>query len=511
MKCAIRGKNIILLFLCLLILYQPVYRVYASNTTRQLDYSMIDNYIMTEMNEGMIQGLAIGIVKGNEVVYLKGYGTAGDKKAVNIKTPFGIGSVAKTFTALAIRQLINEGKLDEQSQVNDFIQDFRPTYQGRPVNLTIYQLLTHRSGFSTRQGGAPYLYNSNYSIKEIVEKSRNIELSGPVGSSYEYSNLNYIILGRIIEIASGLSYESYINMNIFDKLEMHHSYTNEDKAVENGLSQGYTILYGLPITTHYTFPKGSAPTGFIFCSIEDMTHYMICYLNKGYYNGNSVISDNSFIMPKNPMENSFLSDWYDELWLENNGYPKGYLNLNSYGYNGATPNFTSSFLVNQESRYAVVVMDNTFDQVNFFNRDIDSSTICKGIMEYIELGNLPENDIVAGNYDRLVWVILILLILLIYSFISIRSVFRAKTKKLLRRHHSIYYFIEVILPLLAFITIPLYHDINWSWLLASNPEINHIIIGAVFWLILLSCIKICISLVKNYDKKPYKGRKSKIS
>jgi CubicO group peptidase (beta-lactamase class C family) len=500
MKYGVFVKAVMILLLCITVISQPVLKVYASNDSSQLDFNVIDDYIVTEMDQGNIQGLAIGIVKGDEILYLKGYGTAGDKKEVNVETPFGTGSVAKTFTALAIRQLINEDRLEGQSYVKDYIEDFQPTFQGKPVNLTINQLLTHTSGFSKMQGGAPYLYNSDYSIKEVVEKSKSLELNRPAGTSYEYSNLNYIILGRIIEIVSGISYEDYIRNNIYSRLEMSHSYIDENKATKDGLSQGYTILYGLPVATHYSYPKGSASAGFMFCSIEDMTHYLICYLNKGYYGGNSVIMNNNFEMSEDPMENSFLNHWYDEYWFENTGNPRVNLYLDSYGHNGAAPNFTSSFLVNQKSRYAVVVMDNTFDQARFFKKNVDSSTICRGIMEYIETGKLPKSEPESGSYVRLIPVFLILLSLLLYSFISIRSMVRSKTKKLMNVPNYIYMFIDIILPILSIFIIPKYNDSNWGWLLASNPEINYSIIGTVFWLLFTGCIKMSILMLIKHRK-----------
>ena len=481
-------RIVIFILLCLIMLFGPICKINAFDSVDYLDFDRINEYIQAEMSQGKIQGLAVCIVKGNEIAYLKGYGQSGNNRKVDISTPFCIGSVSKTFTSLAIRQMINENKLNVQSPVNNYIKDFHPIYEGNEVNPTVYQLLTHTSGFSIKQGWFPYLYNSAYSIREVVEKSNSLNINTKPGTSYEYSNLNYILLGRIIEIVSGLSYKDYVKSNIFEKLDMEHSYTDEAIAVKNGLSQGYTILYGLPVPSHYAYPEGSLPAGFIFASIEDMANYLICFLNKGFYKDNSVVMDPSASKLENFMENSYLSNWYDQNWIENYGAPRNDLYLDSYGYNGATPNYTASFLINQKSRYGVVVMNNTHDQVNFFDRDIDSSTICRGIMEYLESGEIPQVEPVKTNYTRLFPIASIILIMIIYTFMSIRCVFVAKGRKTGFR----YFLIDIILPVVAFVAIPFYNESNWSWLLASNPEVNYIIIGVILWLMLLAFIKISI-------------------
>ncbi len=488
----VRRIGFCLLFAVIMI-GKPLAAVTADDTVTP-DYQLIDDYITVEMKSAKIPGLAISIIHGNEVIYQKCYGTADGHREITADTPFGIGSVGKTFTALAIRQLINEGKLEENNTVKDFIEDFNSTYQGEAVNITIRQLLSHYSGYSEQQGVQPYLFHSKYTIEEVVTKSKDLELVRTPGSEYEYSNLNFIILGRIIELITGLSYSDYIEENIFQKLNMSNSSFNERIVKEKGLADGHTIFYGLPIKSHYTFPTGSTPAGYVFCSVEDMSHYLIAYLNGGYYNEVSVIDSNSLAEPKDPLKNGFEGGWYDELWFLNYGYPKHDLYMNTYGYNGGAPNYTSSIKINQEARYAVVVMDNMIDENDFYEGEIDSSTICHAVMEYLAYGKAPVNTILKGSFEKRSSAILFAVVILGYSLISILSVFRKRSKRL-AVINFIYLFLEFILPVTAAIVIPLYNDSNWSWLIATWPEVNYIIVGAICWLILLGTLKLIIRIV----------------
>jgi hypothetical protein len=243
----------------------------------------------------------------------------------------------------------------------------------------------------------------------------------------------------------------------------------------------------------------------------------------------SAVTDNPMEQPADPLENGFQGGWYDDIWFENNGYPKNDLYLNSYGYNGAAPNYTSSIKINQETKYAVVVMNNTMDENDFYQGDIDSSTVCAGIMEYLISGKLPANTIMKGSYERLIPAAVVLLLLFIYAYCSIRMEVHKKEKKdkvytqdvkalkgikdrneirakkvikdrndIRVKKVSLYDFIfafsDFILPISALVFIPCYNDSSWSWLIAIWPEVNYLILFAIGWLLLLGLMKILIRI-----------------
>ena len=117
-------------------------------------------------------------------------------------------------------------------------------------------------------------------------------ITRPVGSKFEYSNLNFNILGLVVEAASGEAYVEYIQNHIFGPLEMHHSYTSKAVAQQNGLAMGHRYWFGHPLPApNLSIPVASLPSGQLICSAEDMAHYLIANLNGGRYGDAQILSD----------------------------------------------------------------------------------------------------------------------------------------------------------------------------------------------------------------------------
>jgi CubicO group peptidase (beta-lactamase class C family) len=118
-----------------------------------------------------------------------------------------------------------------------------------------------------------------------------LALPRPPGAAWEYSNLNYLLLGLIIEAVSGGSYESYIQDHIFGPLQMHHSYTARTDAERDGLAVGHRYWFGVPVAApELTIPRGPIPGGYLISSPQDMAQYLIAHLNGGRYRGAQILS-----------------------------------------------------------------------------------------------------------------------------------------------------------------------------------------------------------------------------
>ncbi len=159
--------------------------------------------------------------------------------------------------------------------------------------MTVRQLLNQTSGLSTASGWAP-LADFDRSPGADERQARalaTLQLSRPPGSSYEYSNMNYNLLGLIVEAASGESYAAYVQDHIFGPLDMRHSYTTRSEAQQNGLALGYRYWFAYPVAApDLPLPSGSLPSGQLISSTEDMAHYLIAQLNEGRYGGIQVLS-----------------------------------------------------------------------------------------------------------------------------------------------------------------------------------------------------------------------------
>ena len=161
------------------------------------------------------------VSKKSEIIFKESYGYSNKEKGIKNtpQTKFVIGSMTKTITALCIMQLAEKGMLSTQQSIEEYIPDF---YKGN--GITIHHLLTHTSGIPN------YLmlknqikWEEHHSPQEILQIVKGYKLKFHAGNKWSYSNTNYLILGLIIEIVSGMSYHQYVKNNIFIPAKMNHS------------------------------------------------------------------------------------------------------------------------------------------------------------------------------------------------------------------------------------------------------------------------------------------------
>src|SRR5262245_3202562 len=216
------------------------------------DFAAIDHYVEQEMQATHLPGLALGIVQGNQVVHLKGFGVADPSgRAVTPETLFIIGSLSKSFTALAIMQLVEAGQVDLDAPVQRYLPFFRLADAEASARITVRQLLNQTSGLST-VSGLPYLARqdtSDSALEQDVRALQTVELTHPPGQTFQYSNLKYTILGLIIQTVAGESYEQYVQQRILAPLGMRNSYMSPQEAQRHGLATGYEFWFDRPFPT----------------------------------------------------------------------------------------------------------------------------------------------------------------------------------------------------------------------------------------------------------------------
>ena len=208
-------------------------------------FTAIDKFVEGEMAAQRVPGLALAVVKGNRIAYMRGFGEA-DASGLGVtpQTPFIIGSVAKSFTALAVLQLAEAGKIELDAPVQRYLPWFRVADKEASARITVRHLLNHTSGLSTKTGRSFQGRGdtSDKALERAVRKLSSVELAKPVGSTYQYSTINFSVLGLIVQTVSRQSYETYIERHVFGPLDMRHSFTSQAEALQDGLAKPQLLV-----------------------------------------------------------------------------------------------------------------------------------------------------------------------------------------------------------------------------------------------------------------------------
>ncbi len=206
----------------------------------------IDSMARAEVASDATASVAIGVLRGTDVVLARGYGLADVELDVSAtaETVYRIGSVTKQFTSTAIMQLVEWGQISLDDEITKFLPDY-PT-QGHRV--TIHHLLTHTSGIKSYTGISPDnmsgAFRRDLTHDELLDMFKNLPFDFAPGEQWRYNNSGYYLLGVIIERVTGQSYADHLGEHIFGPLDMHASYYCDEKTIIPNRAEGYARLAG---------------------------------------------------------------------------------------------------------------------------------------------------------------------------------------------------------------------------------------------------------------------------
>jgi CubicO group peptidase (beta-lactamase class C family) len=358
-------------YLCFLLLEVSLSPVSGHASDDEIDFKSIDEYVTSRMRAPRIPGLALAIVKDDRIVYLKGYGEADPSgRLVTPQTPFLIGSVTKSMTALAVMQLVEAGRVELDAPVRRYLPWFRMADVQASAQITVRQLLKQTSGIPSDPTIVSWTWPDDGADSGAMERHvrllSTVELTGAPGQAFAYSNINYVILGVIVQAVSGESYEDYVRHHIFTPLDMKNSYVSQDEAMQHGMAIGHTWWFGFPVATTLPYNRSNLPAGFAISSAEDMAHYMIAQMNDGRYRDTSILSpDGIALIQAEPAPKTYGLGW-ETVHLD------GHTLIN---HDGATGNFQASVFFDPESRVGVFVAANVMNALDAFSSSPGSSAV----------------------------------------------------------------------------------------------------------------------------------------
>ena len=335
--------------------------------TDSIDSSAVDGYVSARMHSARIPGVALAIVRGDEIVYLKGYGRADPSgRPVTPQTPFLIGSITKPFTALAVMQLVEAGKVELDAPVQRYIHWFRVADPQASARITVCQLLTMTSGLPQVYETQLWTDQDDGALERTVRLLETKELSRPVGDSFGYSNANYETLGLIVQEVSGQSYEEYVKQHIFAPLDMRNSFVSQHEALRHGMASGHRWWFGIPIPVSVPYRRAELPAGYIISSAEDMAHFLVAQLNAGRYGDTSILSpDGMAFTHSEPPPKSYGVGWES---TRVNG-------RRLISHDGGTSNFQASLFFDPEARVGVFIAANVVSALDTFSSPSGASPL----------------------------------------------------------------------------------------------------------------------------------------
>ncbi|MDX2343980.1 MAG: serine hydrolase domain-containing protein, partial [Acidimicrobiia bacterium] len=306
----------------------------------------IEDFVDTEMPASRVPGLAYAVVADGEITEVGAHGVVeiGDDREVTLDTPFVTGSISKSFTALAVMQLVEAGEVDLDTGISTYLDGF----SGEPAGaITVRQLLSHTSGFSTLQGNTSHADDTGGKdeLELRVDGIAEVNPAYTPGERWEYSNTNYGILGRLIEVVSGQDYQGYVAANILEPVGMQHSFV-ADGEIHESMATGHRPWFGTkrPLRQNATH-RGTAPQGGIVASAHDLALYMQMMMN----GEDDVLSAEGKALMMRPA--SSASPSYGFGWFVNTAN-------RTVWHDGSTPGFeTLATMVVAEKRAVVILVN----------------------------------------------------------------------------------------------------------------------------------------------------------
>jgi CubicO group peptidase (beta-lactamase class C family) len=261
-------------------------------TTVEEMEAFVDGFMSSQMKAGPVAGAAVIVVKDGQVFFQKGYGFADTEKSVPVdpaQTLFRPGSVSKLFTWTSVMQLVEQGKLDLDADVNTYLKDFQVAATW-PQPVKLRNIMTHTAGFE--DGAVGYLFASK--VEDLLPLGKWVAAHEPTrvrppttdfsdGTGASYSNWATALAGHIVETVSGQSFDDYVAQHIFQPLGMEHSTFSEPlpESLAPHMSGGYTFEAGTFKPHGFEFIHAAGPAGSLSSTVTDMARFMLAHLQDG--------------------------------------------------------------------------------------------------------------------------------------------------------------------------------------------------------------------------------------
>ncbi len=328
-KRKLLGGSLLVLVVSALVIINPIYAELSNENYLE---TRIDDYISTSIKNLNIPAATVAISKGDSIIYHSSFG-----EDIKDNSRFFIGSISKTFTGLAIAQLVEDDLIDLDKPVSYYIEEFSVSDE-----IKVKHLLHHVSGMVETEYNSFGALDPNATFLDLIHDMSGMSLSYPPGETFAYFNPNYSLLGLVIERVTGLSYEEYMQNHIFDQLGLNNSSLEDDIEIEGHLS-----FFGFPVRRAETFNRYDLPGGFISASSYDLLLFLDAIRKRDPSTG---LSEQGF--------DRFLSVYPEEGFYSMGlmHYPLG--NTTAIHHGGSLPGFLANAIILPEEDISIAILLN---------------------------------------------------------------------------------------------------------------------------------------------------------
>jgi CubicO group peptidase (beta-lactamase class C family) len=328
----------------------------------------LDEFVTQTMKDWKVPGLALAVIQDGKVVLLKGYGYRDMEKQLPVtpNTLFAIGSITKSFTVTTLGMEMDEGKVDWDKPVRDYLPTFKLYTPELTEQVTIRDLITHRTGLPRHD---LIWYTSDFSRESILSRLQYLEPSKPLRSTFQYNNLMFMTAGYIAGQLNGTSWEDAITQRIFKPLGMTGTNFSELET-QNSADFGQPYRKGsdlkaelkrIPFDAQCPNRCAMGPAGEINSNVTDMSKYLLFHMNHGKVDGKQLLSENNSVQMQIPQMVIQGASPYKE--MGDTSYGMGFM-ISSYRghkeveHGGNIDGFSANLAFLPGERIGVVVLTN---------------------------------------------------------------------------------------------------------------------------------------------------------
>jgi CubicO group peptidase (beta-lactamase class C family) len=362
------------LLVCCLLFFTGQAFLYGKSSAVKPDLSKLDRYIENARKAWKVPGMSVAIVKDGKILFARGYGLKefSKKAKVDEHTLFAIASNTKAFTAAAVAMLVDEGKVKWDDKVRKFLPYFQLYDQYVTQEITVRDLLCHRSGLGTFSGDLLW-YETAYTTVEVIKRARYLEPKFPFRSGYGYSNIMFMAAGEVVHEASGIEYKQFIQDRILTPLGMTRTIigTKDLKNADNVATPHHVPETGQPVTVPYTSSDSTTGAAGINSSAFDMAQWLMLLLDPEQNEEKQILSVKGLQEMSTP-HNSFKVTGYFKKISPTTHFRAYGLGLSIYdyhgrkvlGHGGALDGMISRVVLVPEMKFGFVILTNSINSLS---------------------------------------------------------------------------------------------------------------------------------------------------